>query len=440
MFFQQPFNQSTNMHSFLHLACISYYPKDREMELNPLNPALARARIAFIALSVVILASSLLLFQLDSTSLLYIGLFSISIFLTDFIIVDIPREGALSAAVAIILTAVFLGPKQIAVPTIILAIIFGTLAARIAQKKVLLNTALLISKRIISVTIAIFAISIWFLVVGHETVFWSRLSGAIIAAFVFFFTKIAIEAALSSNGNTSSFKTTLISKMRLLSLVFLTFAIIALLMAIMFKEMSFWSIVIFSIPLAVTSQSFKLYVDIRKTYESTIKALSATLEAQDEHRVGHAQRVSDYSLAIGKELGMYGRDLEQLNYAAMLHDIGKLGFDKSVKLDDVTKEKSVHDRKNVPFHAQIGAEIISDVDYLQGVSSMIKYHHHNFDVKRHTVPLESSIIHAANDFDHFQYEDKLSKREAMNKLAEDKSLVYDPKIIRAFKTTLKIRN
>ncbi|KKN07026.1 hypothetical protein LCGC14_1071260 [marine sediment metagenome] len=410
------------------------------MLLNPLNPELAKARIGVLALGALTLAGSFLLFETSPSTLLYIVLFSVSIFITDFIVVEIPREGSLSASVAIILTAVFLGPKQMATPIILLAIVIGTLAGQMAQKKPMIRITMLMTKRIIAATLATIALSLWFILIGQETVFFSRLIAAFIAGFIYFFSEAAIEAMLLSQDKNSAFRTTLISRMRLLAVVFLTFSIIALLMAIMFKWMSFWSIFIFSIPLAVTTQSFKLYVDIRKTYESTIKALSATLEAQDESRVGHAQRVSDYSLSIGKELGLYGKELERLNYAAMLHDIGKLGFDKSVKLDEITKEKSAYDRKNVPFHAQIGAEIISDVDYLKDVSSIIKYHHWSFGAKHNSIPLESSIIHVANDFDHFINEAELSKQDALKKLTEDKGLYYSPKIVRAFKSIFRRRH
>lgn len=405
------------------------------MQLAPLNPKLVAARLAILSVSIVPLAASSLIFPLNPKTVIYILLFAIAIFLTDLIVIEIPQEGTATASVAIILTAVLLGPEKMPSLVILLAAIIGTIASNSLRNKDLLSTFLVAAKRICAITIASFALWLWIYFTGSTDPFWSKLAGAIITALAYFSIDTGVDSLMFSLEKGVGYRVAFAGKAHLLAFVYLTFTTISLLMAIMFRWMDFWSVLVFSLPLAVTGQSFKLYLDIRKTYNSTIKALTATIEAQDTTREGHAQRVTDYSLAIARELGMYGNELERINYAAILHDIGKLGFDKTLKIQNITTATA--SSKAVPFHAMVGAEIISHVDYLKDISAIIKFHHYPNSKNNIDVPMEARIIHVADAFDHLIKTEKLNKREAMNKIKEDKGLDYDPKVVRAFSKILK---
>lgn len=408
------------------------------MLLSSLNPKLVSARITILAISFILLTVAILFsIPLIIKTLLYLLFFSISIFLTDFIVIDFKQEGFVSASVAIIMSAVFLTPEKMPIATIILAVAIGILASALLPNKNFLNLSIRAAKTILAVAMAAFVIWLWLSFVGSGEEFWSKLIMAMIATSVFFLTEVALDSVLFSIEKGTSFIIAFTSRVRLLAFVYFSFATVALLMTMMFKWMSLWSILIFSLPLAVIGQSFKLYSYIRQTYKSTIKALSATIEAQDSTREGHAQRVSDLSVAIGTELGFYGNNLERLSYAAMLHDIGKLGFDAAVKPENITEERLASNTKEIPLHAQVGSEIISHVDYLKDVAAIIKYHHITFSSKKLDIPFEARIIHLANAFDHLTSGSGLGKTEALNKLKEAKGLIYDPKVLRALTVVIK---
>ena len=115
--------------------------------------------------------------------------------------------------------------------------------------------------------------------------------------------------------------------------VFLNAAAIGLLgiiVAFAYNNYGIGSVVLFFVPLLLARYSFKLYVDMRKNYMETVKALINAVEAKDPYTSGHASRVGTYAVEIGKELGLSTLELDKMRNAALLHDIGKIGVDDRI--------------------------------------------------------------------------------------------------------------
>lgn len=106
----------------------------------------------------------------------------------------------------------------------------------------------------------------------------------------------------------------------------------------------------------ILQNSFNLYIRIRRAYVETIRALAHAAELDRPHDSGHARRVADLSVAIGRRLGLSSHELERLGYAALLHDIGRMGAaGEDLKGD----------------HARRGAEIAASIPFLEGVAPLI---------------------------------------------------------------------
>jgi len=75
-----------------------------------------------------------------------------------------------------------------------------------------------------------------------------------------------------------------------------------------------------------------LHEELRLSFDSSIRTLSATVDARHPLTAGHSQRVTEYSRWIAKELGLSRQDIEVLTYAALLHDIGKIGIRDDILL------------------------------------------------------------------------------------------------------------
>lgn len=93
-------------------------------------------------------------------------------------------------------------------------------------------------------------------------------------------------------------------------------------------RLGLWGPVLFAIPLIAAWYSFELLASTRKSFEQTVQALAAAPELGGLVRVGHAERVADLSLAMGRTLDLGPADLEQLHTAALLHHLGAVCLDE----------------------------------------------------------------------------------------------------------------
>ncbi len=100
---------------------------------------------------------------------------------------------------------------------------------------------------------------------------------------------------------------------------------VALLAVTIYPSMGGWGLVVVAILLLVSLQAFRMLFDVRKAHQSTIAALVRTLEARSPVKRGHSDRVARFAVEAGRHCGLSGKDLEELSYAALLHDFGEVG-------------------------------------------------------------------------------------------------------------------
>lgn len=123
----------------------------------------------------------------------------------------------------------------------------------------------------------------------------------------------------------------------------------AALAVMLFPTLEYWGLLVIVALLLVMRQSFALLLEVRASYTSTVEVLARSLEAYDPDRRGHAERVSRMSGEAGRRIGLQGKRLESLTYAALFHDVGRLGADS---LDEQPEHNS--------------AEVLSSVGFLAG--------------------------------------------------------------------------
>jgi len=202
----------------------------------------------------------------------------------------------------------------------------------------------------------------------------------------------------------------------------------------MYRGMGYWSLVIFFLPLLVTRLSFKSFLGIRNVYRKTIEALANAIEAQNPNRHGHGRRVANYSVDIAKEIGVHGRELELIGYAALLHDIGMLGVDED-SLDHLLEQAS--SQSGEAPHALIGAEVVEQVDFLKDAADMVRKHHYPIDRLKSPdeIPVGARIINVASNFDKLTRSDnpdeRLTAYQAISRMKKDQGMKFDPKVVRA---------
>ncbi len=222
---------------------------------------------------------------------------------------------------------------------------------------------------------------------------------------------------------------------------FLTMVPLGIILALAFQNYGHIGVLLFFGPLLLGRYSFKLYMDLRRSYLETVQALSRAIEAKDPITSGHSGRVSEYAVAIAREMRLSEKKIDRIRYAALLHDIGKIGIS-----DDILQKPgrlSEEEFRHIKEHPVIGAEILKDIDYLRDVAEIIRYHHERFDGKGYPegfrgeeIPMESCILALVDAFDAMTndrpYRKALTVEDARNIIREQSGRQFHPQVANAF--------
>jgi putative nucleotidyltransferase with HDIG domain len=147
----------------------------------------------------------------------------------------------------------------------------------------------------------------------------------------------------------------------------------------------------------------QLYARLEEGYFETVRAVAAALEAKDPATRGHSERVMGYAEGISRELGLSEERVRAIRFAAILHDIGKVGVSDAVigKRGRLNPEEFIE----IQGHTEIGSGILSSSGLFETLKEYVKYHHEKLDgtgyygKKKGEYPWESTIISLADMFD-----------------------------------------
>ena len=216
---------------------------------------------------------------------------------------------------------------------------------------------------------------------------------------------------------------------------------LGIILAIAYQNYGYFGILLFFGPLLMARYSFKLYIELKSSYLETIQALTRALEAKDPVTSGHAERVSFYSTAIARGMGLSEARIDNIMYAGLLHDIGKIGISDSVLQKPGRLTTDEYDR--IKEHSAIGADILRDIDFLRDASKIIRHHHERYDGKGYPdgiggegVPIESYILGVADAFDAMTndrpYRKALTAEEARDVIKEQAGKQFHPRVAETF--------
>ncbi|MEU7748800.1 HD domain-containing phosphohydrolase [Nonomuraea sp. NPDC049158] len=198
------------------------------------------------------------------------------------------------------------------------------------------------------------------------------------------------------------------------------------LLALATHSMDLVALLVFAAPLLVTQVAFRKYAGIRATYLQTVRALSRVTEVGGYVEPGHSRRVSRLAVAVGRELGMAEPELLELEYAALMHDIGQLSLSDPIPggatvLADPTQARRI---------AELGAEVIRQTGVLDRVAELVR---RQCDQIAEDPPLSSRIIKAANAYDDLVggSADRDRAGAALERLRLAVGTAYDPAAIEA---------
>lgn len=206
-----------------------------------------------------------------------------------------------------------------------------------------------------------------------------------------------------------------------------------MLIALAVGVMDLWAIPVFCAPLLLTQFSFRRFVAIRETYLQTIRSLSRVTELGGYTETGHARRVSELALAVGRELGMTADDLRDLEYAALMHDLGQLSLTEPIP-GGATIMVDPGEQRRI---AEEGARVIRATGVLDRVADLVALstepYRRPHEALDPTLPVGASVIKAANAFDDLVGESAAPQRrlDALERLRLGMAYEYDPRVVAA---------
>jgi HD-GYP domain-containing protein (c-di-GMP phosphodiesterase class II) len=185
--------------------------------------------------------------------------------------------------------------------------------------------------------------------------------------------------------------------------------------------------------------------DARRTlqhaYVEFVGSLASALDARDPYTAGHSRRVSEYSLAIGRQLNLDADQLDELRIGALLHDIGKIGIPDKIlqKAGALTNEEFGLLRQ----HPTIGRRILEGVKGFHPYLPVVELHHENWNgrgyplgLERTATPLQARIVKIADAYDAMTsdrpYRPGMTDAEAVDRLKAASGTEFDPDIVKAF--------
>jgi len=195
------------------------------------------------------------------------------------------------------------------------------------------------------------------------------------------------------------------------------------------EVMGLAELVVFMGPLLVTQVAFRRYSGIRATYLQTVRALARVTEVGGYVESGHSRRVSRLAVAVGRELGLAETDLLDLEYAALMHDIGQLSLPDPIP-GGATVLVSIQDQRRI---AELGAEVIIKAGVLDRVAELVRCQSWPYRGHEPEPPVGSRIIRAANAFDDLvgASTDRDRGAAALERLRLDTAVEYDPGVVEA---------
>jgi putative nucleotidyltransferase with HDIG domain len=173
----------------------------------------------------------------------------------------------------------------------------------------------------------------------------------------------------------------------------------------------------------------------------SIRALAAAIDAKNPYTSGHSERVSQYAVAIARQCGIEGSELQKVEIAALLHDVGKIGIDDAI----LTKPEALTDPEfaQMRVHTVKGAAIVSPIKRLREMLPGIRSHHENWSgggypdgLVGEQIPLVARIIAAADVFDAMTtqrpYQQAMRLDFVFKRIGQMAGNRLDPNIVRAF--------
>jgi HD-GYP domain-containing protein (c-di-GMP phosphodiesterase class II) len=198
---------------------------------------------------------------------------------------------------------------------------------------------------------------------------------------------------------------------------------------------------------AMAIENTRLYQGIMEAYRDTILAVGSTIDSKGPYLEGHSRRVMEYALKAGALLSFSPEEMETLEFAGLLHDLGKIMIDTPFL--NKTGELTPKEWEIMRAHPVKGAEMMAGVPILAKARIPVMYHHERYDgrgypegLKGEDIPMSARIIAVANEFDAMTIESSFRNampiEDAVKELRENSGTQFCPVAVKALISGLRL--
>ena len=216
--------------------------------------------------------------------------------------------------------------------------------------------------------------------------------------------------------------------------VFVSLVATGALFALTQRRIGFWALGVAGLPFLFARSAFGRFATIKRTYRQTIRALARIPEVAGLGVEGHADRTAELAQEMGFDLGFSRHELEDLEYASLMHDIGRITLTEPAILRQGYTDDDI---------ARWGAEIISEAPPLVPIADHVRKLHEPYrkpgEQSDPTISQISKVVRAASSYDNLVVGRGLSPLQAIEVLHQGAAYDFDPAVIGALRAVLERR-
>ena len=248
---------------------------------------------------------------------------------------------------------------------------------------------------------------------------------------------LALVTGVVSMTERQGFLYRFLSYARDFSVQYLVLGVLALLLADLYLH-SVWHMLLALVPLFLVHLSFRSYQRLRTEARKTFERISRILDERDHYTAVHSASVAELSARIAKEMGMSQRDIERIDIAARVHDIGKVAIPDVILLKPGTFDEE--EWEAMKRHPVISAELIEGLEIYAPVARAVRHEHERWDgsgypdgLKGDEIPLFSRLIAAADIYDALltdrPYRRAFSREKTIEMIRDMRGTELDPEVV-----------
>lgn len=298
---------------------------------------------------------------------------------------------------------------------------------------------------------------------------WMFVAGGAAAGLVYYAVNVGLMTVVVSLETGERWRQIVRGRFAWLLPHYLVYGVVGAMVAVAYANMGVLALVVFALPLllmrkaqldyiAHTEDSVRRLREAAETIEAqnarlvranallrdrateAMESLAAAVDARDAYTAGHSRRVQKLAVAIGREVGLDGPEIEALSFAALFHDIGKLAVPDAVLLKAGALDED--EWSIVRRHAEEGERIIAHLGFLADATPAIRHHHERWDGTGYPdglagleIPIGARILHVADALDSMLtnriYRHAFSVEEALAELERGSGTQFCPACVAA---------